>query len=160
MPISVPVPPRLVEDMRDNNARNLKLFLENVRERLNQLQTELNEIIVVAASAEVDAPEIVDFTGAGPHLVQGTHDGKILRVTHTTACTLTLPQTSTAGITLPFMIGVIQGGVGQLTVAVQGSDVLESSGSVVTLYGRHSVATINKRIAGSPNTWLLAGDIA
>lgn len=32
-----PVPPRIDQDIKENGARNLRLFLENVRERLNAL---------------------------------------------------------------------------------------------------------------------------
>ena len=37
-----PVPPRITQDIQDNGARNLRLFLENVRERLNAIQSQAN----------------------------------------------------------------------------------------------------------------------
>lgn len=104
--------------------------------------------------------EIVEFSGAGPHALTLAHHGKTVRVTHTSACTLVAPETSTETIELPFTCGIVQGGAGQLTIDVEGSDVLESVDSLVALYGQHSGAVLYKRLAGSPNTYTLVGDLA
>ena len=52
---AIPVPPRIVKDIENNDARAIKLFLENVKERLSNIETRLATIEIklsVVASTE------------------------------------------------------------------------------------------------------------
>lgn len=94
------------------------------------------------------------------YTLTATDNGKIVTLNNGSAITLTLPQTSTASIPAGFSCLIVQRGAGQVTVAKEGSDTIESSGSKLKLTGQHSGAFIHKLVAGSPNTWGLYGDIA
>lgn len=53
-----PVPPRIAQDIQDNGARNLRLFLENVRERLNDLNASVvtvNQTIAAGSTTTVSS---------------------------------------------------------------------------------------------------------
>jgi len=89
----------------------------------------------------------------------GTDNGKIVTLSNSSAITLTIPETGTESIAAGFQCTIIQRGAGQVTVAIEGSDTLESSGSKTKLSGQHSAALITKHTAGSPNTWGMYGDI-
>ena len=44
MAAAIPVPPRLLEDFQNGESRNLRLFLQNVKERLDQQQQEIERL--------------------------------------------------------------------------------------------------------------------
>ena len=90
----------------------------------------------------------------------GTDNGKIVTLNNASAITLTIPQTSTETIAAGFQCAIIQRGAGQVTCVAEGSDTIESKGSLLSLTGQHSLATIVKITAGSPNTYGLYGDLA
>jgi hypothetical protein len=105
--------------------------------------------------------------GAGINAQTGTtytltaaDNGKVVTLTNASAITVTLPQTSTTALAAGFQCVLIQRGGGQATVAKEGSDTIESRDSKVSLTGQHSIATVVKLAAGSPNTWGLYGDLA
>jgi hypothetical protein len=88
--------------------------------------------------------------------------GKVVEISSTDNLTLTLPQHSTTDLPLGFQCAVTQiGTTAVITVAKQGSDTLQSSGSKVKLTGNFSAATVYKRIRTTTvGTWLLLGDLA
>ncbi|MEK9909115.1 MAG: hypothetical protein VW498_02005 [Candidatus Thalassarchaeaceae archaeon] len=94
------------------------------------------------------------------YTLTASDNGKIVTLSNASAITLTLPETSTETLAVGFSCMIIQRGAGQVTVVVEGSDTLESSGSKTKLTGQHSSAFVTKITAGSPNTWGLYGDIA
>lgn len=93
------------------------------------------------------------------YTLTGSDAGKIITLSNASAITVTIPQTSTEALAEGFHCVLIQRGAGQVTVAVEGSDSLESSGSADKITGQHSVAYVVKLVAGSPNTWHFSGDI-
>ena len=105
--------------------------------------------------------------GAGINAQTGTtytltasDNGKVVTLNNGNAITLTVPQTSTETLAAGFQCVIVQRGAGQVTVAKEGSDIIESKDSNLKLTGQHSVGTVVKLAAGSPNTWGLYGDLA
>ncbi|NQU58993.1 MAG: hypothetical protein HQ513_17315 [Rhodospirillales bacterium] len=92
--------------------------------------------------------------------VTGVDNGKIVYLNNAAAITVTIPQTSTETIAAGFWCTFVQEGAGQVTIAKEGTDTINSKDALLALTGQHSLATIHKRVAGSPNTWFLAGDLA
>lgn len=106
--------------------------------------------------------EIVDLVGAGPHVVTAAHYGKTLRTNSAAGfVTVECPQTSTEAIPLPFFCNFICDGGNGTTFFKQGADTLEGKGTSgpqsVTVEG--GAVTLYKRVAGSPNTWRLTGEL-
>lgn len=89
----------------------------------------------------------------------GTDSGKYITTTNASPVTLTLPQTSTESITTGWQVTVMQRGTGQVTIATEGSDTLESKNSATKTSGQFSVLTIIKETDGTPNNWIMFGDI-
>lgn len=83
--------------------------------------------------------------------------GKIIIVTSGTF-NITLPQTSTAAITVGFACTVINRGTGVVTFVKEGSDTIESKSSFVDL-SQYGAASVVKVAGTSPNTWGLYGDL-
>lgn len=107
--------------------------------------------------------EINEQTGT-TYTIQGSDNGKTITFTNASAVTVTVPQTSTEAITAGFQCALIQRGAGQVTVAFEGNDGVESKDGNLSLTGQHSAATIIKleEDVGSPtgNLWGLYGDLA
>ncbi len=94
------------------------------------------------------------------HTVTAADNGKIIYLNNAAAITVTIPQTSTESIPAGFWCTFAQEGAGQVTIAPEGSDAINSKDGLLSLTGQYSGATIHKRTAGSPNTWFLIGDLA
>lgn len=94
------------------------------------------------------------------YTLTASDNGKVVTLNNASAITLTLPQTSTEALAAGFQCVLVQRGAGQVTVAKEGSDTIESKDSNLKLTGQHSIATVVKLVAGSPNTWGLYGDLA
>lgn len=86
--------------------------------------------------------------------------GKCVIFTSGSAVTCTIPQQSTTTLKQGWFCKIRQEGAGQVTVAVQGSDVVRSIGSATKTRAQYSEAVIDLRTAGSPNTFYLFGDIS
>jgi hypothetical protein len=89
----------------------------------------------------------------------GSDNGKIVTLNNASAITVTIPETASESIAAGFQCTFIQRGAGQVTFAKEGSDTIESKDSLLSLTGQHSIATIAKITAGSPNTYGLYGDL-
>ena len=94
------------------------------------------------------------------YTLTASDNGKVVTLNNASAITVTLPETSTEALAAGFQCVLIQRGAGQVTVAKEGSDTIESKDSNLSLTGQHSVATVVKLSAGSPNTYGLYGDLA
>lgn len=101
-----------------------------------------------------------NFQTGTTYTLTASDNGKIVSLLNAAAITLTVPQTSTEELPNGFNCGIVQRGAGLVTVAKEGTDVVESSGAALALGGQFSMATITKIIEGSPNTYELVGDIA
>jgi len=86
--------------------------------------------------------------------------GKIVLFTSNSAVTLTFPQQSTTTLKQGFWCIIRQEGAGQVSLVLEGSDVLKSIGSATKLRATNSEAKIDLRTAGAPNTIYLFGDIS
>jgi len=93
------------------------------------------------------------------YTLTGADSGKIITVNSASPITITLPQTSTESINTGFQCILIRRGAGTVTVAIEGSDTLESANSYVSIANQYSSASVIKINAGSPNTWALFGDL-
>lgn len=98
-------------------------------------------------------------TGTTYTVVASDH-AKIITLSNASAITLTIPQQSTTTLRQGFWCIIRQIGAGQVTVAKQGSDTINSIGSATKLRAQYSEARIDLQTAGSPNTWGLFGDIS
>lgn len=94
------------------------------------------------------------------YTLQASDEGKIVTLNNSSAITLTLPQQSTTTLPQGFNCIIRQLGAGTVTVAVEGSDTVNSKSSLTSLAAQYSEAQIDLQTAGSPNTWHLAGDLA
>lgn len=94
------------------------------------------------------------------YTLTATDEGKIVTLSNASAITLTLPQNSTESLPQGFNCIIRQIGAGQVTVATEGSDTLQSSGGATKLTGQYSEAQIDLPTSGSPNTWFMGGDIS
>lgn len=92
------------------------------------------------------------------YTLTGADSGKLIVCNSASAFTLTLPQTSTESIAVGVQYAILNRGAGVITIAIEGSDTLESKSSYVNI-GQYSAASVVKVVAGSPNTWALFGDI-
>lgn len=64
---AIPVPPRLIEDMKNGDARNLRLFLLNVKERLDTLSGTTGSLSISVnniGSSSVSQEDVQDIIGA------------------------------------------------------------------------------------------------
>lgn len=89
----------------------------------------------------------------------GTDSGKVITVDSTSPVTITLPQTSTESIPNGFFCNIIRLGSGTVTIIAQGSDALISKNSYTTISPRYGEIVVKKLVNGSPNTWILSGDL-
>jgi hypothetical protein len=83
--------------------------------------------------------------------------GKLVRVTHADAKTLTVPKNSAVAFPTGTKIAVVQGGAGQITIApVDGDVTLESYDSALKLVGQYAGAVLIKR---DTDTWVVEGNL-
>lgn len=94
------------------------------------------------------------------YTLTGSDSGQVITVNSASAVTITLPQTSTESISQGFQVAIIRRGAGTVTVAIEGSDTIESVTSYVSIANQYGSASVVKIVAGSPNTWSLIGDLA
>lgn len=59
MPAAIPVPPRLIDDLRHGDGRNARLFLENVKERIDAAHATITDLTNQISALRIQA------TGAG-----------------------------------------------------------------------------------------------
>jgi len=105
-----------------------------------------NKNVVVAINAQADNYALVSADA-----------GKVVRVTHAEAKTLTVPKNSAQPMPVGTKIAVVQGGAGQITIApVDGDVTLESYDSALKLVGQYAGAVLIKM---DTDTWLLEGNI-
>lgn len=97
-------------------------------------------------------------TGTSYTLVAADH-GKVVTLSNASAITLTVPQQSTTTLRKGFWCIIRQIGAGQVTVAKEGSDTINSIDTALKLRAQYSEARVDLQTAGSPNTWGLFGDI-
>ena len=90
---------------------------------------------------------------AADYTIQGIDNGMLLVSTAATAITVTVPEDNTEEIDANFQCSLIQRGAGQITVAKEGTDVIESEGDKLKLSAQHTLSSVIKWVAGSPNTW-------
>lgn len=87
-------------------------------------------------------------------------NGKVVRITNAAAITLTAPEEATEDLSDGFRCFIVQGGAGQITVAKEGTDTIESQGGNLKIAAQHASACIIKRSGGEPSAWYLTGDLA
>ena len=115
--------------------------------------------IFITDNAELYGNYVLILEKTAAYTVQGVDSGKVLVVNSASAVTITLPQTTTESINAGWQIAVLNRGAGTVTIAVEGSDTLESKNSNTDI-AQYSSASIIKYVAGSPNTWGLFGDLS
>jgi hypothetical protein len=92
------------------------------------------------------------------YTLTASDEGKVVTLNNASAITLTLPENSTEALPEGFSCILRQLGAGQVTVAVEGSDTLQSKSAATKLVGQYSEAQVDIQTAGTPNTWFMAGD--
>ena len=85
----------------------------------------------------------------------GTDAGKIIDVSKSTACTLTIPKNSSVDFATGTTIAVRQGGAGQLTIAPVDGTVTINNPDGLKLAARYAVAVL---IKFATDTWTLYGE--
>jgi hypothetical protein len=98
-----------------------------------------------------NATELVSKTAS--FTVTDADKGKLFIVNSASNITLTVPETSTEAIDVGSFWHVLNINAGDITIAKEGSDVLNGN----TLVQQNAVAQITKRVAGSPNTYEVFG---
>lgn len=93
------------------------------------------------------------------YTLAASDNGKVVTLNNAAAITLTLPQQSTTTLAGGFQCAIVQRGVGQVTVAKEGTDVIESKDSNLKLAGQYSSATVVLLDTTTQNTWGLYGDL-
>ena len=91
------------------------------------------------------------------YLVTNTDLKTLITLTNTSDVTLILPEDSTEDLVDGFPTEILQGGSGKVTVATEGSDVVETAATTTNLRTMNSHASIVKKESG---VWFLSGDIA
>ncbi len=83
--------------------------------------------------------------------------GKVVRISHADAKTLTIPKNSVVTFPVGTKIAVVQGGAGQITIApVDGDVTLESYDSALKLVGQYAGAVLIKR---DTDVWVCEGHL-
>jgi hypothetical protein len=115
--------------------------------------------IIVTDNKQIYSNYAYIVTKVANYTLQPEDSNKIIIVNSSGTVTITLPQTSNVTISEGFSCLVIRRGIGNVLFAIEGSDILESRNSGVSIGNVHSSATVLKIVSGSPNTWGLYGDI-
>lgn len=92
----------------------------------------------------------LDITGT-THTAAAADDGKIYRLTNGSGCTITVPDSLSAG----WSVGAIQVGNAQSTFGVSGSMVLTNRQSHTKTAGQYAVINL---VVQAPNSVYLSGD--
>ena len=100
----------------------------------------------------------IDTITASKTLTQ-SDAGKLIVINSASAVTITLPQNSTEALVPGFAANIFSINTGTVTVAKEGSDTIQTPATLLQLSGQYSHASIVKTSFGSPNTWMLAGDV-
>ena len=100
-------------------------------------------------SSQVDST-LLDVTGT-THTAAASDDGKIYRLTNASGCTVTIPDTLSAG----WSVGAVQVGNAQSTFAVSGSMVLTNRQSHTKTAGQYAAVQL---IVQATNSVYLSGD--
>ena len=119
----------------------------------------LVEVGILTTKSNADVATTISYnaqTGT-TYTVQGSDNGKIIEVSNASAITVTLPENSTEALQQGFHCAIRQTGVGQITVAKEGSDTLNSPSGAKTRV-QYSTMFVDLSTSGSPNTWYLIGD--
>ena len=112
------------------------------------------DIVAIASGGGATATII---TPAGTtHTATLANNGGLVVFNSASDCTLTVPQTSTEALDAGYHLLAINIGGGNLKIAKQGSDTLEG---ISLSADPTQPITIIKRVAGSPNTWRIIGNI-
>jgi hypothetical protein len=96
---------------------------------------------------------------AASYPLSANDNGKIIVFDNPSAITVTLPQ-STTNLPSGFQCTLFQKGNGQVSVTTEGSDTVLSKDNALALSDPGSAALVSKYSTGTPNTWLLIGDLA
>ena len=120
-----------------------------------------------ATGLVVDDDNNLSGHGATIRTVAGTTDtilaadnGIVVEYTSATAVAVTLPQQSTTTLPKGFQCLIAQRGAGQVTIAKEGTDVIESKDGNVKLTGQYSAATVILVNTTTQNNWLVIGDLS
>jgi hypothetical protein len=114
----------------------------------------LTGYVTIELGGAVGDLEIATLSGAS-NTLQLTHARKLVRVSHTSATTLTVPANVTAAFPVGSRIVVEQDGAGQLTIAEALGVTIRTPG---TLSARAQYSTL-VLIKLATNEWLLLGDL-
>lgn len=105
----------------------------------------------VEKTLSVDTFVIINKTGS--YTLQDADKSSLIVVNSASAVTITVPETSTEAIAAGTNWTIYNINSGDVTIAKEGSDVLNGN----TLVAQGAFATVIKRIAGSPNTYDVSG---
>jgi hypothetical protein len=87
------------------------------------------------------------------YTLTSSDNGKVVIINSATAKTVTLPQQSTEALPQGFHCIVRQKGAGQITLATEGTDVLQSPSGSTKSREQYADIFIDLQTSGSPNTW-------
>lgn len=85
----------------------------------------------MAVSAAVGSARLVAYTGAGAHLLDAFAMNAVVTVSHGSAASVTIPDTTAVDFPVGTQIHVIQIGAGAVTVTVPGSDTIAGTAATV-----------------------------
>lgn len=109
--------------------------------------------LINAASSPLLVPNAQTGT---TYTLTASDNGKLVTLTNASPITLTFPENSTETLPIGFNCGILQGGAGQVTVAKEGSDVIDSADDYVKLRTQASPGWLWKRGTGDI---VLTGDL-
>lgn len=116
-------------------------------------------ILTTEANAEVADTLAYNKQTGTTYTITASDLGKIVEVSNAAAITVTLPEESTEALQAGFHCVIRQTGVGQITVAKEGSDALNYPNGLKTRT-QFAALFVDLSVSGSPNTWNLSGDSA
>lgn len=85
-----------------------------------------------------------------------TDAASTVEVTSASATTATIPVNTSVAFPVGTVIGVYQGGTGQVTIAGASGVTVRSRGGLVKTAGQYSEVSLRKR---ATNEWVLVGDL-
>lgn len=94
------------------------------------------------------------------YTLTASDNGKTVTLANSNPITLTLPETATEPLVEGFQCRVIQFGAGQVTLAVEGSDTLETLNGKTSIAGENGRIEVLKLVDGNASTWGAYGDLA
>jgi hypothetical protein len=114
---------------------------------------------VQGPQGDPSAPLVINAQTGTTYTITASDIGKTITLNNASAITVTVPETATEALPAGFWCTLLQRGAGQVTVAKQGTDTIESRGGYLKLSGQHAAATVTKLVAGTPNVYSLVGDL-